>query len=96
VNVADAESALVVSLPEVDFAPVQPPDAVQLVALVVVHASCVVPCAATVVGVALKVSVGAPAGGGALAIVTLTDFEVLPPEPVHTSVKVLAAFSVAL
>lgn len=63
VNVVSAVMAVEVSVPERALVPVHPPDAVQLVALLVDHCNEVVPEEVTVVGVALRVMVGA---GGVL------------------------------
>ncbi|MBS0375267.1 MAG: hypothetical protein JSR73_11855 [Proteobacteria bacterium] len=68
-------------------APVQPPEAVQLVALVEVHVSVDVPPLATLVGFAVKVTEGI---GGGEAMLTVTDCDALPPAPVHSSVNVVA------
>jgi hypothetical protein len=54
-----AVSAPVLSLPLVPFVPLQPPEAVQLVALVELHVSVEVPPLATLVGLALSVTVTA-------------------------------------
>jgi hypothetical protein len=58
VKVADAASGPTDSLPDVDLLPLQPPEAVQVDAFVVLHVSVVVPCAFTVVGLALSVIEG--------------------------------------
>jgi len=58
VNVAFAESALLVSLPLVAFPPAQPPDALHEVALVLVQLSCVVPPSPTVLGFTCSDTVG--------------------------------------
>lgn len=63
VKVVSAVRAVEVSVPEIALVPVQPLEAVQLVALVVDHCSEVVPEALTEPGVALKVMVGS---GGVL------------------------------
>ena len=65
-----AVSAPVVSLPEVGLAPDQPPEAIQLVALVDDQVSVEVPPEATVVGLALKETGGAGVAG---VTVTVTD-----------------------
>ena len=64
VNVVSAVIAAEVSVPEIALLPVQPPEAVQLVALLVDHCNEVVPEALTDVGVALQVITGS---GGVLA-----------------------------
>jgi len=59
VNVVFDESALLFALPLAACAPAQPPDAVQALALVLVHVSCVVPPIATVLGLTCSDTVGA-------------------------------------
>jgi hypothetical protein len=54
------------------------------------HASDVVPPAATVAGLAVKLTVGA---GDPFATATVTDFESEPPGPVHVSTNVVVADS---
>jgi hypothetical protein len=61
--------------------PVQPPDAVQEVALVELHASVALLPDTTLVGLAVSVTVGA-----GVVTVTLADCEALPPVPVQDSV----------
>jgi hypothetical protein len=80
------------SLPEVAFAPLQPPLAVHDVALVDDQVSVEVPLTETEVGFADSVTVGA--GGGAEVTLTVTFFCVVPPEPVQLSVNVEFAVSV--
>ncbi len=75
-------------LPEVDLEPLQDPDAVQLVALVVLHVSVDEAPDCTLVGDALNDNVGAA------TTVTEAFFATEPPLPVHVSVYVLAALSV--
>jgi hypothetical protein len=67
--------------------PVQPPEAVHVVALVEVQLSVERAPALTVVGLALSVSVGA--GGGGVFTVTVTERCTEPPAPVHCRVNVL-------
>jgi hypothetical protein len=55
-------SALVVALPLVALVPLQPPDAVHEVALVLLHVSVDVPPDAILVGLAVSFTVGAAAG----------------------------------
>lgn len=75
-------------MPEGFFCPVQPPEAVQAVALVEDHVSCVLPPLFTAVGFALSVAVGA----GLLLTVTVTlCMGLVPPGPVHCAEKVLFA-----
>jgi hypothetical protein len=68
--------------PLVASVPVQPPDAVQEVALVEVHVRVALLPDTTVVGLAPKLTVGA-----GVVTVTLADAEPLPPVPVQVSVK---------
>ena len=68
--------------PDVAFVPVQLPEALLLVAFVELHVSVEEPCAATVVGDAVNVTVGAG------AIVTVADCDVEPPVPEQLSVYV--------
>ncbi len=77
-------SARVGSEPLVALLPDQLPDAVQLVAFVVLHESVELPLIATAVGFALRSTVGAGVTG-----VTVTVFETVglfPPFPVQNSV----------
>ncbi len=76
-------SPLRTSLPEVPFAPLQPPVAVQLLALVVDQLSVDAPPLATDAGVAVSVTVGSGAG----LTVIVTDWTAEPPLPVQVSVK---------
>jgi hypothetical protein len=90
VNVLFDASEAETSLPFTGRAPgVHSPEAVQLVALLDVQESEVFCPAATDVGVAVRVSVGAG------LTVTVTLREVLPPGPVQTSVNVLFDASAA-
>jgi hypothetical protein len=73
------------SFPEVLLFPVQPSEAVHPVALFEDHVSRVDSLTATVVGLALRFTVGA----AALVTFTVTERLVVPPAPVHASVKVL-------
>ena len=68
-------------MPEVPFAPVHPPDAVQLVAFVELQINCDALPDTTLDGVAVSVSVGA-------ADATATDAvcDAVPPEPEHVKV----------
>ena len=68
--------------------PLQPPDAVQLVALVLVQLRVEELPLVTVDGVALKVTVGTV---GPDATVTVTDCAAVPPAPVQVSVYVVVA-----
>jgi hypothetical protein len=86
-----------VSLPDIGLLPVQPSEAVHVVALLDDQVSVVDPFTATVIGLALRLTVGAP-GGGAPGGVTFTVTErlVVPPAPVHASVNVLVWVSAAV
>jgi hypothetical protein len=75
-----ADSAPELCEPDVAFVPVQLPDAVQLVAFVELHVNVDEPCAATVAGDAVNVTVGAG------AIVTDADCDAEPPVPEQLSV----------
>ncbi len=79
----DAVSDVLASLPEVPFAPIQAPDAVHDVALVLDHVSCDVPPLVTVDGLAVSDTVGMPVWA---ATVIVTFFVMLPPSPLHVSV----------
>jgi len=85
-----AVNLAVATLPEVGSEPVQPPVAVQEVALVDDQVRVVLLPLATEVAAAVKVTVGAdvpPTGAATVvdceATATLTDFEVEPPLPVQ-------------
>ncbi len=79
----------VLALPDVSFAPLQSPVAVQLVAFVLLHVSVALLPLVIDVGLAVKVTVGT---GGAVTV-TVADAEALPPLPVHSNVYVLVAVS---
>ena len=86
-------------MPLVALAPLQPPDAVHVVALVDDQVSVELDPLATVVGLALKFKVGVGVGG--FVTVTVVDACALAPPPEQISVKVLvdvsgAVFSVPL
>lgn len=66
--------------PESALLPVQPPEAVHVVALVTVQLSVVPPPLATVVGVALSVTDGNGGAAGGTTV-TLTDCVAVPPAP---------------
>jgi hypothetical protein len=93
VKVLVALSAAVATLPPVDCAPLQAPDAVQAVALVEDQVSVVVPPVVTLVGLALSETVGAAAGGGGVdkggALVDPPEFP--PPEHAASSRPTLSA-----
>ncbi|HZF16519.1 MAG TPA: hypothetical protein VE046_11295 [Steroidobacteraceae bacterium] len=82
-----AVSVPVLAEPAVALAPVQAPDAVQAAALVVLQVRVEDAPLATLVGAALRFTVGA----GFAVTVTVADFIVVPPVPVHDSVYVLVA-----
>ena len=75
-------SVPVLALPLIVLIPAQPPEAVQLVALVEDQLSVEAEPLVTVAGFALRVTVGL-AGADTL---TVTDRLALPPEPVQVSV----------
>lgn len=75
--------------PDVALVPDHAPDAVQVAAFVEDHVRVATDPLATIVGLALKVSVGA--GGVAAFTFTVTDCVTVPPVPVHEIVKVLVA-----
>ena len=85
-NIVVALSAPVDWLPEVALVPVQPPEAVQDVALVDDHVSIELLPAFTAVGFAASVTVGA---GGAPATVTVTLCCAVPPPPVHCRLNIV-------
>jgi len=91
-NPVVAFSAALVAVPDVGRAPVQPPDAVQLVAPVVLQVSVVVPPCDTDAGLAVRLTVG----NGAGVTSTCTDCAAVPPAPVHVRVKVDDAVSAPL
>jgi hypothetical protein len=68
--------------PPVALVPLQLPDAVQVVAFVVLQVSVEAAPLATVEGLAEKLSVGA----GAAVAVTLALLEIVPPAPLQASV----------
>ena len=84
-----ALSAAVVTVPLVDFVPLQPPEAVQLVEFVELQLSTEVWPLAIDVGFADSDAVGA--GGG--PTVTVTDCCAVPPAPEQDRVKVFVAVS---
>lgn len=75
--------------PLVPLLPVQPPDAVQLLALVELQVNVVEPPLATDVELALNETVGA--GGGGVPAVTVTDALPEPPVPLQVSVYLVVA-----
>jgi len=82
-----ALSAPVLALPLVGSFPDQPADAVQLLALLDDQLSIADPPLLTVVGLALR-----PTVGGAETLI-VTDWLALPPRPLQASVKVVVALS---
>ena len=73
------------ALPLTALVPLQPPDAIQLVALVLLQVNVELVPLITLVGTALSATVGA----GLAVTVTIVVAELVPPKPVHKSVKVL-------
>ena len=90
VNVAFALNAPVLVVPDTDLDPLQPPEAVQELALVDDHVSVLALPLVTVVGDAVNVTVGAGVG-----LVTVTEAVdcAAPPAPVQRSVKLLLALN---
>ena len=80
------------SVPDGARLPVHPLDAVQAVVFVLLHESSVVPLGATLVGLAVKLAVGA--GGGATA--TVTELLASPPGPEQLSTKLVPDVSVGV
>ena len=83
-------------LPEVDFAPLQPPAAAQAVALALDQDNTELPPEAMAVGLAFRVTVGVGGGGGGgelLATATLSDFTIEPLLPTQLSENVALALS---
>jgi hypothetical protein len=83
-------SPVIALLPDVAWVPAQPPEAVQLVALAELHCNVVCPPEVTLVGLAVKESVGAAAGGGVTGTavtVTATDWLTEPPAPEQANTK---------
>ena len=74
-------SAPVLALPLVGSLPDQPPDAVQLFALLEDQLSVADPPLLTAVGLALRLTEGA-----GVEALTVTDWVALPPGPLHASV----------
>lgn len=68
-------------MPEVNFAPPHPPDAVQAVAFVLDHVKVLDPLYAMLAVLALNVTVGMGA-----ATLTVTLWLAVPPAPLHASV----------
>ncbi len=86
-------------LPEVACVPLQPPEALQEAAFVVLHCKVVCPPVETLVGVAVRDRVGAGVvgggvtGGGAAATVTVNELLTGVAEPWHESANVVLAVS---
>ena len=85
VKVLEAVRAPVDWLPEVVLVPVQPPEAVQEVALVEDQVSVEAAPLATEVGFAVSDTVGTGGGGGVPVTVTVADLLAPPPVPVQVS-----------
>jgi hypothetical protein len=83
VNLVVADNAAVLAEPFIGSDPLQPPDAVQAVALVADQVSAEAPPLATVLGLAASVMAGA-----AWVTETVADCVALPPVPVQVSPKV--------
>ena len=83
VNVVDCESADVFSEPEIALAPLHPPEAVHVDALVADHDKVDVPPCAICAGFADSETLGA--GGVALTATTVADRDATPPGPVQLS-----------
>jgi hypothetical protein len=79
--------------PLVATEPVQPPDAVQAVALVADQLTVELSPLATLVGLELIVTVGALTVGGAALTVMVADWVALPPAPVHVNTYCAVALS---
>jgi hypothetical protein len=88
-NVVVVDSAAVAADPEVAFAPDQPPDAVHVLALVLLQVSVAPVPGATEATLLVSDTVGA---GGAVTL-TVALVVALPPAPVHTSVKTVVVES---
>lgn len=71
------------AVPDVDFAPDQPPEAVHVVAFVEVQVSVDDPPLVTVAGFAANETVGTDGGGMEPETVIPTDSVALPPTPAH-------------
>ncbi len=82
VNVVDCESADVVCEPEIALAPLQPPEAVHVDALVADHDKVDVPPRAICAGFADSETLGA---GGVALTTTVADRDATPPGPVQLS-----------
>ena len=82
VRVLEAVRVPVLSEPLVAREPLQSPEAMQLVALLVLQASVALPPEVTVDGVA-EIEI---VGGGGAATLTVADCVTLPPAPVQVSV----------
>ena len=82
VNVVDCESADVVCEPEVALAPLHPPEAVHVDALVADHDNVDVPLRAICAGFADSETLGA---GGVALTTTVADRDATPPGPVQLS-----------
>lgn len=92
VKAAVAGKAPVVAEPLVGRAPLQPPLAVQEVALVDDQVSVELSLVMILVGFAESETVGDGGGGGAVTTI-VAELDAVPPEPVHVSVKSVVANS---
>jgi hypothetical protein len=92
VNVVLVVIALLVVLPLVGCEPDQPPEAVHDVTFALVHESCVVAPLGTLIGVAVRLTVGV----GAAVTVTVFESLAVPPGPVQVSVNVVLVVSALL
>jgi hypothetical protein len=81
-----AVSAAVVKVPLVGSAPLQPPEAVHAVAFVELHVNVAVLPVATLVGLALKVAVGARGAAAVTVTAVVAAAAVVPTAPLQVSV----------
>jgi hypothetical protein len=88
--------ALVVSEPFVATEPIQPPEAVQLVAPLVLQVRIAPAPGATVVGLAVSDTSGGVAAVDGLVTATLTDFDVEPPVPEQLSENVVVVVNASV
>jgi hypothetical protein len=91
-NVVEARRLLIVSLPDVALFPLQPPEAVQPVAFVEDHVSCVLPPELTDIGFALNEPVGVGTGVGPGSVCSPSS----PPQAARNSARVASAAKRAL
>ena len=93
VYVVGAFTAPVAWVPLAGSEPVQPPDAVQDVALVEFQVSVDEPPGATLAGEALRLAVGAAGGGKGLTVIEAVAGGLVPPGPEHVNENVEFAVS---